>query len=139
MSLNCDEFMARVDESALPLDSNGQVNRAKIETALAEAEGIIRGHLPFLVNEEGSSMPPPAHLAPALESIQLDIAFYRLGDRVSSDEDARARYKAAMSLLKTFSTREQDGLEGAGNQKAEVVRADSRGQDPRFWRKGYLV
>ncbi len=41
-----------------------------------------------------------------LKPLQSDIAYYRLTDRISSDEDARERYREALKLLDTIAQQE---------------------------------
>ena len=137
--LTSQEFINRKDQNAFPLDELGEIDLGQVTRALDEASGIIRGYLPFLVDDEGAEVAPPARLLPALQSIEADIAFYRLTDRVSSTEDDRNHYKDAISLLEKFSKQEQEGLEGPGTQEASLVEADAEGLDPRFFKKGYMV
>ena len=137
--LTAQDFIDRVNQDSLPLTDTDEIDLAKVERVLEEAEGIIKGHLPFLISDEGEDIAPPSHLASALKSIEADIAFYRLTDRVSSDEDDRNRYKEAMKLLEKFSKQEQEGLEGPGTQTASLVTTDADGEDGRFFKKGYMV
>lgn len=133
------DFIGRFPSDTLPQDGAGKPDRKKIDAALTGARETVIGYLPFLVDEAGKDVAPPQRIRRTVIGIIMDVAYWRLTDRVSSDEDARERCKAAVRLLERLSATEQDGREGPGSQKASIVKADAKGKDPRVFKKGFMV
>ena len=122
----------------LPLGEDGEVDAARVETALRQASGVIVSHLPWLIDESGEiGRPVTAQFADALEGICADIALDRLGDKVTNSENTRNKYKESLALLEKINREYQGGLEGPGFQESEVVVSGEGGiPDGRFFKKG---
>ncbi len=140
--LDVDALEARAPSMSLPPTVDGQRDDAKILIALKEATGIIVTYLPWLLDEAGEVVQPlPQEFAESLPGICADIALFRLGDKVTSSEDALAKYQASLSLLKKINENRPGGLEGPGYQEASIVTTGGEGEPTaeRFWKKGELV
>jgi len=139
--LDVDALEARVPRDSLPLDAEGARDDAKILLALKEATGVIVSYLPWLLSEAGEvTIPLPAQFGETLLGICADIAFFRLGDKVASGEDAMEKYQASISLLKKINESHPGGLDGPDNQAASIVTTGGEGEpsDDRFWKKGEM-
>jgi phage gp36-like protein len=122
----------------LPLDTDGEPDAARIETALRQATGVIVSHLPWLLDGAGEiARPVNPQFADALEAVCADIALDRLTDTVTNSENARNKYKESLALLEKINREYQGGLEGPGFQESEVVISGEGGvEDWRFFKKG---
>jgi len=139
--LDVDALEARAPKMSLPLDSEGERDDEKISLALKEATGIIVTYLPWLLDETGEVVHPiPPQFEETLLGVCADLAFFRLGDKVSSSEDALAKYQASISLLKKINESHPGGMDGPGHQEASIVTTGGEGEPPdgRFWKKGEL-
>ena len=137
------QFEPRVERNSLPLDDTGQLDAPRITAALEGATGIIVTHLPWLLDPQTGevALPIDPQFAESLFAVCADIAFYRLTDRVSSDEDSRERYKSSLALLAKIDKEHQGGLSGPDLQQAEIVEPDEAAgiPDVRFFKKGELI
>jgi len=137
--ISAEQFLSMQSPLAiLPLGEGGEIDAARIETALRQATGIIVSHLPWLIDESGEiGRPVAAQFADALEGICADIAFDRLSDKVTGSENKRNQYKESLALLEKINREHQGGLEGPGFQESEVVVSGEGGiPDGRFFKKG---
>jgi phage gp36-like protein len=140
--LSAGEFLGRVPQSAvLPLDGDGEPDTARIETALADATGVIVAHLPWLLDGEGEiARPVRPQFVAALCAICADIALDRLCDTATGSENARNKYQESVGLLKAIDREYQGGLAGPGCLASEIVRPDEAEgiADGRFFKKGRM-
>jgi len=139
--LDVDALESRVSRDSLPLDAEGARDDAKILFALEEATGVIVTYLPWLLTEAGEvALPLPAQFGETLLGICADIAFFRLGDKVSSAEDALEKYRTSIKLLEKINESRPGGLDGPGNQTASIVTTGGEGEPAadRFWKKGEM-
>jgi phage gp36-like protein len=138
--LSAGDFLARVPQSAvLPVDGNGEPDTARIETALADATGVIVAHLPWLLDGGGEiALPVKPQFAAALDAICADIALDRLCDTATGSENARNKYQESVSLLKAIDREYQGGLAGPGYRTSETVTPNEAEGivDGRFFKKG---
>ena len=136
------DFLSRVPASAvLPLNSDGGPDEARVETALADATGVIVAHLPWLLDGAGEiARPVNPRFAAALGAVCADIALDRLCDTVSGSENARNKYQESISLLKSIDREYQGGLTGPGCLASEIVGPDAAVgiTDGRFFKKGRM-
>jgi phage gp36-like protein len=127
--------------AVLPLDRDGEPDAARIETALADATGVIVAHLPWLLDgTEKIARPVKPQFAAALGAICADIALDRLTDVVSGGENARNKYEESISLLKAIDREYQSGLTGPGYRTSESVMPNEVEGiiDNRFFKKGRM-
>lgn len=130
----------RLPPDSLPVNKTGGLDKVRIDHALTEATGVIVAYLPWLVDERTGEikLPLPAQFAEAIPGACVDIAYFRLTDRVSSSEDDRERYQTTLGLLRTIAREHQGGLSGPDLQAAELVdaAADKAIKDRRVFKKG---
>ena len=140
--LSAGEFLGRVPQTAvLPLDGDGEPDAARIETALADATGVIVAHLPWLLDGAGEiERPVRPQFAAALGAVCADIALDRLSDTVTGGENARNKYEESVSLLKAIDREYQGGLTGPGYRTSEIVTPNAAEgiADGRFFKKGRM-
>ena len=136
------DFLFRVPALAdLPLNNDGEPDTGRIETALADATGVIVAHLPWLLDGAGEiARPVNPQFDTALRAVCADIALDRLCDTVSGSENARNKYQESISLLKSIDREYQGGLTGPGCLASEIVGPDAAGgiTDGRFFKKGRM-
>ncbi len=139
--LTVEELIKRAGETSLPLDTDGNIDNERLETALKDASGIIVAHLPWLLEDEEIIEPIPMQFDSAIKGICSDISLNRLTDTVSSSEDQRALYAQSIKLLEKIDREYKGGLSGPDNQEASVVVAGGSDddKDPRFWKKGKIL
>ena len=141
--LSLEAFLERVPASAfLVIDQLPAGDQIRIVRALEAATGEIVAHLPWLLGEDGEIIVPlPPQWSDALKAACTDIAFFRITDRVSSSEDDRERYKAAVRLIEKVATEYQGGLMGPDLQAAQLVEPNETEGilDHRFFRKGEML
>ena len=139
-----EEFAERYAKNILPeLDENGEV-QVHVKRALEDATGIIISHLGWLIDKETGDIVEniPAQFESALKTICSDIAFLRINDRVSSDEDAKEKYNNSVSLLEKIDKEYKGGLSGPNLQSSFIVDEsdkESELNDKRFFKKGEFV
>lgn len=139
--IDVDALEARAPSLSLPLNEAGERDDAKILLALQGATGVIVTFLPWLLDEAGEvALPVPPQFEETLKDICADIALYRLGDKVTSGEDALAKYQESIALLKKINEARPGGLDGPDYQEASIVTTGGENEpsDGRFWKKGEL-
>jgi phage gp36-like protein len=137
--ISAEQFLSMQPPSViLPSGEDGEPDRARIETALRQASGVIVSHLPWLLDEAGEiGRPVNPQFADALEAVCADLALDRLTDTVTGSDNARNKYKESLGLLEKINREYQGGLEGPGYQESEVVVSGFDGiPDGRFFKKG---
>ena len=119
--LSVEELTLR-DREVLPLNGEGKIDTGKIEAALEDASGVIRMHLPYLIDKEGAFVTPSASLAGSLKPIVRDLAIYYL-TRITGGEDAHTRYKSAIKLLREL---QEDTADEVSSSAAQSIEGQSR-------------
>ena len=142
--ISYEEFAERYAKNVLPeLDEENKV-QVHVMRALEDATGIIVSHLGWLVDKNTGNIivDIPVQFESALKTICSDIAFLRINDRVSSDEDAKEKYNNSVSLLEKIDKEYKGGLSGPNFQSSFIVDEtdkDSELTDKRFFKKGEFV
>lgn len=122
LALGLEAFKLRAPEQSLPYDEDGNVRDAVIVSALEDASGVIKAHLPWLCDEAGVLvLPLPERYKQGLEAIAYDIAYMRMADVVKGSEEAERAYVESMRTLRLISEREQGSLEGPGLHDIALV------------------
>lgn len=142
--ISYNEFAERYSNNILPeLDEKTDECQIHVQRALEDATGIIVSHLSWLIdNETGDIVNKiPIQFETVLKTICSDIAFFRIHDKVSSDEDAKEKYDNSIKLLEKIDREYRGGLSGPNLQSSFVVdeNEDEELKDKRFFRKGELI
>ncbi|MDR2942789.1 MAG: DUF1320 domain-containing protein [Treponema sp.] len=139
--LSVAQFLERVkpNEPFIPQNDDGELDEARIETALTGATGVIVAHLPWLLDKGTGEIARPVNpqFADVLDAICVDITVDRMSDVISGSENTRNKYKESLALLEKINKEYQGGLEGPGYESASVVVSGEGGiDDCRFFKKG---
>ncbi len=119
--LGLEEYKARVGDTSLPVDENGQPDDSRIEAALHEATGLIVMHCPFLLDETGDLVQPlPPQFADGLTAVAKDLAAHRLANAVRDSEDARLSYRESIEMLRRINDGEQSLVESPSEQDCMI-------------------
>ena len=143
--ISYEEFAERHADNILPeTDAETGEPKPHVKRALEDATGIIVSHLGWLIDKETGDILEkiPAQFDSVIKTICSDIAFLRISDKVSSDEDARERYSNSISLLEKIDKEYKGGLSGPNLQSSFIVdESDKDGDiaDKRFFRKGEFI
>ena len=139
--MTAEELESRLPPLSLPMVED-EPDVGRINLALQEATGIIVAHLPWLIDSETGEISQPVNVQfkDALLGICVDLALYRLTDRVSSHEDDRDRYNSNMKLLEKIDREYRGGLSGPDIQQSSIVIPGEEEEIPdlRFFKKGSL-
>ncbi|AEM20726.1 hypothetical protein Bint_0090 [Brachyspira intermedia PWS/A] len=140
--ISYEEFASRYSQDVLPeLKDEGEPKEHVLQ-AINDATGIIVSHLFWIIDKEINDITEniPIQFESVLKTICCDIAFLRINDKVSSDEDSREKYKNAMNMLEKID-KEYRGLSGPNLQSSFIVdeKTDKDLFDNRFFKKGEFI
>lgn len=144
--ISYEEFKERYADNVLP-ELNEKTNKPQdyVIKAIEDATGIVVSHLSWLIDKETEDICEkiPAQFEIVVKTICSDIAFIRINDRVSSDEDAKEKYDKSLSLLEKIDKEYKGGLSGPNLQSSYIEDNDflrsPRNKDKKFFRKGELI
>ena len=140
--ISYEEFACRYSQDVLPELNDGKPEEHILQS-INDATGIIVSHLSWLIDKEINDITEniPIQFESVLKTICCDIAFLRINDKVSSDEDSREKYKNAMNMLEKIDKEYKGGLSGPNMQSSFIVdeSSDKDLVDNRFFKKGKLI
>ena len=141
--ISYEEFASRYSQDVLPeLKDEGEPKEHVLQ-AINDATGIIVSHLFWIIDKEINDITEniPIQFESVLKTICCDIAFLRINDKVSSDEDSREKYKNAMNMLEKIDKEYKGGLSGPNLQSSFIVdeKTDEYLFDNRFFKKGEFI
>lgn len=138
-----EEFACKYSADVLPELNADNEPSAHVLQAINDATGIIVSHLAWLIDKEKNDLLEiiPVQFESVLKTICSDIAFLRINDKVSSDEDSREKYKNAIAMLEKIDKEYKGGLSGPNMQSSFIVdeKTDEDLFDNRFFRKGEFI
>ena len=137
------EFACRYSAEVLPELTTDNEPQAHVLQAINDATGIIVSHLAWLIDKEKNDLLEiiPIQFESVLKTICSDIAFLRITDKVTSDEDSKEKYKDAIAMLEKIDKEYKGGLSGPNMQSSFIVdeKTDEDLFDNRFFRKGEFI